>query len=259
MINCYKVLGVPPTATASEIRRAYRKKVKELHPDATGTHDTAKEFDLVVKAYQILSDSKTRSIFDSAVWEKEHRTKKTTFDYRAWLMERGDQESMAKLIFFDLWHNREDDAVALFKKMNTEHADFSLKHWFTREEFMDYGFILSEELVFRGEYYDAFILLEQIIRLEYTYDYFRLFFPEVIAFTKNILKQKLEGSVNDELALDAWERALDLEFGPSDDAFFLNKMAAAYKRMGDFATAEICQQEAVKLGKKNKEKIDDQT
>ena len=49
-----------------------------------------------------------------------------------------------------------------------KNADFSLKKWFTREDFMDYGYILAEELVIRGEYYDAFILLEQIIKMEYS-------------------------------------------------------------------------------------------
>ena len=35
MIDCYKVLGVRKEATAAEIKRAYRKKAKLLHPDIT--------------------------------------------------------------------------------------------------------------------------------------------------------------------------------------------------------------------------------
>ncbi|MBP5401725.1 MAG: J domain-containing protein [Treponema sp.] len=249
MEDYYKILGVSQNATLSEIRRAYRKKVKELHPDKTGTHKTSEEFTKVVQAYKILSDAKSRAIFDSSLYSHINVKKKSKseFDYRTWLLEREDPESRAKLIFFDLMHNREDDAVKEFKRMNTEHSDFSLKYWFTRENFMDYGFILSEELVLRGEYYDAFLLLEQIIRMEYTYDYFRLFFPEVIAFTKNILNTKLDGVVNDELALDAWERALDLRFGPKDDAFYLQKMAKVYKRIGDEATSLICLEESKKI------------
>ena len=250
MEDCYKILGVKQDATAAEIRRAYRLKAKLLHPDSTGSDETAEEFRKLVKAYEILSDARQRSLFDESFFykykSKAYRSTES-FDYRTWLLARNDQESRAKLIFFDLLHGREDDAVSEFVEMCKNHSDFRLADWFTREDFMDYGFILSEELVLRGEYYDAFILLEQIIRMEYTFNYFRLFFPEVLDLAKMILKNRLEGSVDDELCLDAWERALELGFGNKDDAFFLHKMAAVYRRMGDERTASICEEEAVKL------------
>ena len=66
---------------------------------------------------------------------------------------------------------------------------------------MDYGYILAEELVLREEFYDAFILLEQIIKMEYSYSYFYIFFPEVINFTLTILKRNIDGVLSDELAL----------------------------------------------------------
>lgn len=249
MENYYAVLGVEKNATLAEIRRAYRKKVKEFHPDTSGTPETSEQFSKVVSAYKILSDAKSRSVFDSSFFSASfvRRTKTSSFDYRQWLLEREDDESRAKLIFFDLLHNREDDAVKEYKRMCTEHASFNLGRWFTRENFMDYGFILSEELVLRGEYYDAFLLLEQIIKLEYRICYFRFFFPEVIAFTKHILRTKLYGVVNDELVLDAYERALELEFEPKDDALFLERMACIYKKMGDGTTSLICFEEAQKI------------
>ena len=112
---------------------------------------------------------------------------------------------------------------------------------------MDYGYILAEELVIRAEYYDAFLLLEQIIKMEYSYHYFYIFFPEVISFTLNILKRNIDGVLNDELALDVYERALDLELGKTNDAFFLRKMSEEYRRLGDLATSEICLREAAKV------------
>ena len=250
MINCYEILGVRQEATAAEIKKAYRTKAKLLHPDSGMQVDT-KAFQKLVQAYEILSDQRQRSIFDEAYGRTYAYKKDTkyTFDYHTWLSARTDQESRAKLIFFDLMHNREDEAVSEFKRMSMEHADFSLKRWFTREDFMDYGFILCEELVLRQEYYDAFILLEQIIRMEYSYSYFRLFFPEVMELAANVLKNHLEGKIPDELALDCWERALELGFGKSADSLFLRKMAAAYRRMGDNATAKICEEEALRLVK----------
>lgn len=247
MENYYEILGIQPDATVSEIRRAYRKKVKELHPDKSSKKNT-EEFQIVVKAYRILSSERTRKSFDENSFSHRYTKRKSEeFNYREWLLSRNDEESRAKLIFFDLMHEREDDAVEEFKQMSMNHADFSMKKWFTREDFMDFGYILAEELFFRSEYYDAFNLLEQIIRMEYTFSYFRLFFPEVMEFTRTILVKHIEGNISDELALDVWERALDLGFGQKDDTFFLCKMAEIYERIGDSRTAEICRCEAAKL------------
>ncbi|MBQ5491392.1 MAG: J domain-containing protein [Treponema sp.] len=250
MRDCYSVLGVSRTATAAEIRHAYRKKAKLLHPDIT--QGDAEAFHELQKAYETLADSKSRSLFDEAqatgvYAERWQRTKGVEFDYRTWLLAREDDESRAKLIFFDLMHGHEEEATKEFKRMNMSRTDFKLQRWFTREDFMDFGFILAEELVLRQEYYDAVILLDQIMRMEFSFNYFKLFFPEVQELTRHILRNNIEGSVNDELAIDAWERALDLRFGKKDDSFFLHKMADAYDRIGDERTAQVCRDEALRL------------
>lgn len=249
MKDFYCILGVRPNATLAEIKRAYREKAKQLHPDLTGDTTRRDEFNEVVQAYRVLSDTRQRSIFDESFFIKIRRSGKNTdtFNYYDWLSAREDEESRAKLIFYTLMHQKEDEAVAEFKRMQTNHADFSLKKWFTREDFMDYGYILAEELVIRGEYYDAIILLEQIIQMEYSYHYFYIFFPEVIEFTLNILKKNIDGVISDELALDVYERALDLNLGTKNDAFFLKKMSEEYRRLGDISTAEICLKESERL------------
>ena len=75
-------------------------------------------------------------------------------------------------------------------------------------------------------------------------------------FTLSILKRNVEGFMSDELALDVWERALDLGFSEKDDAWFLQKMAQVYTRMGDIQTASICMEEAVKISSVKKKDID---
>ena len=249
MKDFYKVLGVRQDATLAEIKRAYREKVKNLHPDLTGDITRHEEFNDVVHAYRVLSDERQRSIFDEGFFVRMKKNVRNVqeFDYYKWLKAREDNESRAKFIFYTLMHNKEDEAVEEFKRMQMSHTDFSLKNYFTREDFMDYGYILAEELVIRAEYYDAFLLLEQIIKMEYSYRYFYIFFPEVINFTLSILKRNIDGVLSDELALDVYERALDLELGKTNDALFLRKMSEEYRRLGDTATSEICLREAVKM------------
>ncbi|GGQ10875.1 molecular chaperone DnaJ [Streptosporangium pseudovulgare] len=63
----YAVLGVPKTATAEEIKKAYRKLARQYHPDANqGNKETEEKFKDVSEAYDILSDTKRRKEYDEA-------------------------------------------------------------------------------------------------------------------------------------------------------------------------------------------------
>ena len=61
----YKTLGVAETASADEIKKAYRKLAKKYHPDVTGG-DKAKEakFKEITEANEVLSDEKKRAQYD---------------------------------------------------------------------------------------------------------------------------------------------------------------------------------------------------
>ena len=103
------------------------------------------------------------------------------------------------------------------------------------------------ELVLRREYYDALLILDQIIKMEWKFHYFKFFFEEVEDFTRHIVLNNLEGTINDEMALDAWERSLDLGLGKKCDSAVLLKMADAYIRIGDFETARTCRMAAAQV------------
>ena len=57
----YKTLGVSKTATADEIKKAYRKLARENHPDAGGDEEKFKDIN---EAYEVLSDDKKRQLYD---------------------------------------------------------------------------------------------------------------------------------------------------------------------------------------------------
>ncbi|MEM9084937.1 MAG: DnaJ C-terminal domain-containing protein [Pseudomonadota bacterium] len=65
MADPYRTLGVARTASEKDIKSAYRKLAKELHPDRNKDNPKAAErFSDVTKAYDLLSDKDTRAQFD---------------------------------------------------------------------------------------------------------------------------------------------------------------------------------------------------
>jgi curved DNA-binding protein len=61
----YQLLGVNKTANEVEIKKAYRKLARELHPDSNkGNKQAEEKFKKVSAAYAVLSDKKKRTLYD---------------------------------------------------------------------------------------------------------------------------------------------------------------------------------------------------
>jgi molecular chaperone DnaJ len=60
----YEVLGVSREATPDEIKKAYRRLARQLHPDVNPGDDAAERFKLVTHAYDVLSDPDQRARYD---------------------------------------------------------------------------------------------------------------------------------------------------------------------------------------------------
>jgi curved DNA-binding protein len=68
-MNPYEILGIPKTATADDIKKAYRKLASQHHPDKGG--DTAK-FQEIQTAYDTLSDPNKRAAYDNPQPRSNH-------------------------------------------------------------------------------------------------------------------------------------------------------------------------------------------
>jgi len=76
MADPYSLLGVPKSATAEDIKSAYRKLAKKLHPDVNpGRKDIEQKFKEVTSAYDLLSDKDKRARFDRGEIDEQGQEK----------------------------------------------------------------------------------------------------------------------------------------------------------------------------------------
>lgn len=225
MENYYSLLGISNNASSADIKKAFRENAKRLHPDIAGDRAAGKMRKLLA-AYKILSDRERRYEYDRVY---SRVSQNYTFDYRSFLRERKDDPvSRAKLVFFELLHLEEGEALSVWDEEGG--LDFSMEQCLDREDWMDCTFILAEELANQSRIYEAFILLVRLVREERRKPYFRHFMEDIEIFLKSLarrLKPVLDGAIY----LECMENLLSLGFPPADEERWLRSMADAKRKL----------------------------
>ena len=180
---------------------------------------------LLLSAYQVLSDPEKRRDYDRI---NRHIIYTSTFNYREYLSKRRDDpQSMGKLIFFDLLHDNEFEAISLYNELKTQ-SDFKLSEGLDREDYMDCAFLLAEEYEKQGSYFRSFLLYRDLARCEAQKPYFFHFFREVIDRLRAISCFKLPGRISNENLIVYLQELADFDFSPTDTAYFLKRIAEVY-------------------------------
>lgn len=111
MKNPYEVLGVSPTASASDIQSAYRKLAKKLHPDLNpGDKSAEDKFKEVAAAYDIVGDADKRKRFDAGELDETGAERPQHHYYRDFAHSDGGHPYMDTSGFADFMDS--DDAFA---------------------------------------------------------------------------------------------------------------------------------------------------
>ncbi len=247
MQDHYQILGVSPSASGKEIKRAFRTRAKRLHPDMPGSgHDAAAQMRALLEAYEILSDPDLRREYDKA-----HRRsyERFSFDYRSFLKSRPDDpESQAKLVFYDMLHGWEDEAISVHDSGGL--AAIGLDRLMDREDAMDCAFLLAEEYERRERYREAFDCYRFCILREAERPYFKHFLPEIRMRIKELARVRLPRAVGEEELLGYLSALASLGFPRKESARFLRHRAEINVRLGRIPDARDDLVAAIALDRK---------
>lgn len=73
MVNYYETLKISPKASGTEIKSAYRRLARKLHPDRNnGAADTALKFAAIAEAYEVLGNPKERVKYDRRLLDAQY-------------------------------------------------------------------------------------------------------------------------------------------------------------------------------------------
>jgi len=238
MADLYAVLGVHPDANAREIKSAFRKKAKARHPDTGGRDEES--IRLVLEAYRVLSDSRSRREYDRGRLRLVRGDEGGSFDYRLWLKERLDTpEYVAKLVFYDLLHGLEDEALALYDSIR-DSDEGRLERFFERPEAMDAEFCIAEEYLARGRYVDAYRTLKKLIGMEQRSPGFGYFYDIVLSSFRHLVLDSLPKVLEPEPLLETLDDAIAQRSSAENDAQFLRRKAELLLRLGRDDEAADC-------------------
>lgn len=228
MQSHYDTLGIGPEASFRDVRSAFRRRAKQLHPDSGGGRAGEAGMRHLLEAYRILAEPERRRAYDRSL--RRQAADDEGFDYRRFLKARPtDPESQAKLVVFDLLHGFEEEALEVYERGKSL-GDFRLERWLERGEAMDAEFCIAEEYEQRERWLKAYSLYKRLIRMELEKPWFRYFFDVVALRFRTVVLLRLPKILDEEDYIDRLEEAASLGLSHRDTAQFLRKKAEVHIR-----------------------------
>ena len=231
MTDHYAALMVDSSASASEVRAAFRRMVKKCHPDVNHHRRkwAHKRMKALLAAYETLSDAGKRAAYDLRLGRLRESRRDAYHDR---LAARSDPESRARLILYDLLQGNEGEAIQVLETVCEEDPLFDVADYLSPRDWMDCKFLLAEEYERRRAFERALELYEAIYQAPLARSHYRNYLEEVKDRVRNLCCRDLARTAAPEQAIAYYRRALRLDLKRAQAAFLHKKMAEAYYEVG---------------------------
>ncbi len=247
----YLILEIECSASDEDIKQAFRRLAKKFHPDKNpGSEKKAEQrFKQLTAAYEILSNSKSRYIYDRML--KAHSAN-TRNRYRDDLHKKAkkDVAYRCRLLLYELLNQNAHSALEIYEDLMSRKPDLNLSAYMSDGDIRDCEFLLAEAYHHRGKLAEAAGLYEKILEKERKKAYFRRFAQEIRLMLRDVYIQYIKKAGSSEEVMMSLNKILGLDLSNREIAWIHKKAAEAYYRTEDTDRARAALSRAFQVNPK---------
>jgi len=214
----YRILEVHPSASAQEIRRAFRKLVLQAHPDKNPDRRewSERRIRVLIQAYEIIGNSQKRQRFDLEYRARQRSAPVAFREDQLFFFRKSDPEAYAHRVLYYLLNGRGREAVPVLAKMEARHGSTFLKDELDRGDYLDCLFLLGEYHLENRQYREALLRMRAFYLHERNARYPRHYLDAVVNHLKDLYLRKIPQHLPPSEALYLLHEAEDLALRPRD-------------------------------------------
>ena len=241
----YGLLKVPQTATLTEIRNAYKKRVLEAHPDKNPHRAEWSERRIreLFEAFEVLGDTAKRADYDersrivsrargghakgNGGARRRPPTENDLFFFR-----KEDPECQALRVLYFLLHGRGEEAILLLSESEQRFGGGFLADQLERSDYLDCLFLVGEHLIKKRRYHDALDRFLSLYRADRPTRFRRHYFHLVVEHLKTLYMRYLPRSLSPEKTIESVEEVFaDLPWTAKERARLYLILSKSYQKL----------------------------
>jgi len=250
--NYYEMLGVKPNASQATIKGAFRRLVKEYHPDLNRNRKRWAEakFKAISEAYKTLSDGVRRLAYDRLVFGGPPAGHPDSSDLYDKLQK--DIGFQARRVLADLLNNHGERAVRTYERLCRDVDDFDLLHFMSLKDYLDTKFLLAEAYEAQGHVHKALKFYVDVYKEESEGPRLRYFYDEVRDRIVSIYCRRLARGASPKDAIRYYRKAAEIDQSNASRSQIYKKMAERYYDIDEVDEARRMIEQAFAINPKMK-------